>query len=129
MTDENQAYLQIGKHFAGHSSVNHSAKEYARGDVHNNTAESFNSTLERAKQGVFHYMSSKHLPRYLNEIGFRWDHRIPTEKKTKKGTKKIVMIAMPVLELLYSLLSRALGRQIRRSKKGGIFSPITSKAC
>ncbi|CAB1075114.1 hypothetical protein D1AOALGA4SA_2934, partial [Olavius algarvensis Delta 1 endosymbiont] len=33
-------------------------------------------------------------------------------KKTKKGTKKIVMIAMPVLELLYSLLSRALGRQI-----------------
>ncbi|CAB1083331.1 ISSpo8, transposase, partial [Olavius algarvensis Delta 1 endosymbiont] len=55
-------------------SVNHSAKEYARGDVHNNTAESFNSTLERAKQGVFHYMSSKHLPRYLNEIGFRWDH-------------------------------------------------------
>ncbi len=39
MTDENQAYLQIGKHFAGHSSVNHSAKEYARGDVHNNTAE------------------------------------------------------------------------------------------
>ena len=88
MTDENQAYLQIGKHFAGHSSVNHSAKEYARGDVHNNTAESFNSTLERAKQGVFHYMSSKHLPRYLNEIGFRWDHRIPTKKKTKKGTKK-----------------------------------------
>ncbi len=129
MTDENQAYLQIGKHFAGHSSVNHSAKEYARGDVHNNTAESFNSILERAKQGVFHYMSSKHLPRYLNEIGFRWDHRIPTKKKTKKGTKKIVMIAMPVLELLYSLLSRALGRQIRRSKKGGIFSPITSKAC
>ncbi len=88
MTDENQAYLQIGKHFAGHFSVNHSAKEYARGDVHNNTAESFNSILERAKQGVFHYMSSKHLPRYLNEIGFRWDHRIPTEKKTKKGTKK-----------------------------------------
>ncbi|CAB1079854.1 hypothetical protein D1AOALGA4SA_7556 [Olavius algarvensis Delta 1 endosymbiont] len=39
------------------------------------------------------------------------------------------MIAMPVLELHYSLLSRALGRQIRRSKKGGIFSPITSKAC
>ncbi len=39
------------------------------------------------------------------------------------------MIAMPVLELLYSLLSQALGCQIRRSKKGGIFCPITSKAC
>ncbi len=88
MTDENKAYPQIAKQFAGHSSVTHSAKEYARGDVHNNTAESFNSTLERAKQGVFHYMSKKHLQRYLNEIGFRWDHRIPTEKKTKKGIKK-----------------------------------------
>jgi transposase-like protein len=128
MTDENRAYLQIGEHYAGHSSVNHSAKEYARGDVHNNTAESFNSILERAKQGVFHYMSSKHLPRYLNEIGFRWDHRIPTEKKTKKGKKKIVMIAIPVMDLLYSLLSGAVGRQIRRSKKGGIFSPMASMA-
>lgn len=128
MTDENRAYHQIAKQYAGHSSVTHSAKEFARGDVHNNTAESFNSILERAKQGVFHHMSKQHLPRYLNEIGFRWDHRIPTEKKTKKGTKKIVMIAIPVLEMLYSLLSRALGRQIRRSKKGGIFSPITSIA-
>jgi transposase-like protein len=128
MTDENRAYPQIGKHYAAHSSVNHSAKEYARGDVHNNTAESFNSLLERAKQGVFHFMSSKHLPRYLNEIGFRWDHRIPTEKKTKKGEIKIVMIAIPVIDLLYSLLSGPVGRQIRRSKKGGIFAPMASLA-
>lgn len=128
MTDENRAYLQIGKNYAGHSSVNHSAKEYARGDIHNNTAESFNSILERAKQGVFHYMSNQHLPRYLNEIGFRWDHRIPTEKKTKKGKIKIVMIAIPVMDLLYALLSKAVGCQIRRSKKGGIFSPMTSLA-
>ncbi len=128
MTDENRAYLQIGKQFAGHSSVNHSAKEYARGDVHNNTAESFNSILERAKQGVFHYMSSQHLQRYLNEIGFRWDHRIPKKKKTKKGRKKIVMVALPVMELLSSLLSGAVGCQIRRSKKGGIFTPKPSLA-
>lgn len=128
MTDENRAYLKIGKLYAGHTSVTHSAKEFARGDVHNNTAESFSSILERARQGVFHYISNQHLPRYLNEIGFRWDHRIPTEKKTKKDEKKIVMIAMPVIDLLYSLLSRALGRQIRRSKKGGIFRPVTSLA-
>jgi hypothetical protein len=71
MTDQNWAYQQIGKDYAAHSWVNHSAKEFARGDVHNNTAESFNSLLERAKQGVFHFMSQKHLLRYLNEIGFR----------------------------------------------------------
>ncbi len=128
MTDENRAYPQIGKHYAGHSSVNHSAKEFARGTVHNNTAESFNSLLERTKQGIFHYMSQKHLPRYLNEIGFRWNHRTPEEKVTRKGRKKIVMIAMPVLELFRSLLNRALGRQVRRSANGGIFCPITCSA-
>lgn len=123
MTDENRAYPQIGKHYADHSSVNHSAKEFARGNVHNNTAESFNSLLERAKQGIFHYMSPKHLPRYLNEIGFRWDHRIPLKKVTRKGRKKIVMIAIPVLDLLCSLLRCALGRQVRRAANGGIFCP------
>jgi len=29
------------------------------GDTHNNTAELFNAMLERAKQGVFHYLSKK----------------------------------------------------------------------
>lgn len=86
----------------------------------NNTAESFSSLLERAKLGVFHHLSKKHLPRYLDEIGFRWDHRIPKEKVTKNGTKKIVMIPMPVMKKLQSLLDRAFGRQIRRTKNGGI---------
>lgn len=121
MTDENRAYPQIAKHYAGHSSVNHSAKEFARGNVHNNTAESFNALLERAKQGVFHYMSKKHLMRYLHEIGFRWDHRFAVEKVTKKGRQEIEMVSLPVIDLLRSLLSRALGRQTRRSKNGGIF--------
>ena len=120
MTDENRAYLQIGKHYAGHFSVNHSAKEYARGNVHNNTAESFNSTLERAKQGVFHYMSKQHLQRYLNEIGFRWDHRMPVKKKTKKGARKIKMVPWPVIQMLGSLVSRAIGKQNRRTENGGI---------
>ena len=77
ITDENRAYRFIGKQFAAHDWVNHSHKEYVRGDIHNNTAESFSAILERAKHGVFHYLSKKHLSRYLNEIGFRWDHRIP----------------------------------------------------
>ena len=54
-TDELHAYKQIGKKFASHQWVNHQNKEYSRGDVHNNTAESFNAMLERAKQVVFHY--------------------------------------------------------------------------
>ena len=128
MTDENHAYQKIGKNYASHCWVNHSAKEYACGDVHNNTAESFNSLLERAKQGVFHYMSKKHLQRYLDEIGFRWAHRMPTVKVTKHRKKKIVMVSLPVMELLHSLLDKAAGRQLRRAKNGGIFHPIVNVA-
>jgi hypothetical protein len=120
MTDENHAYRSIGNRFAAHDWVNHSHKEYARGDIHNNTAESFSSILERAKQGVFHYLSTKHLNRYLHEIGFRWDHRIPDLKLTKKGNLKLVMKAVPVIKMLQSLLSQAVGRQLRRSSNGGI---------
>jgi hypothetical protein len=120
ITDENRAYRSIGKQFAAHHWVNHSHKEYARGDIHNNTAESFNAILERAKQGVFHYLSKKHLSRYLHEIGFRWDHRIPELKLTKKGDLKLVMKPMPLIIKLKSLLSRASGRQLRRSLNGGI---------
>jgi transposase-like protein len=120
MTDENYAYRKIGKQYAAHSWVKHSMEEFARGEVHNNTAESFSSLLERAKLGVFHHLSKKHLTRYLNEIGFRWDHRIPKEKVTKDGTKKIVMIPMPLMDRLQSLLIRAYGRQLRRTRNGGI---------
>ena len=119
-TDQLHAYKKIGKDYASHKWVNHLNKEYARGDVHNNTAESFNATLERAKQGVFHYMSKKHLKRYLDEIGFRWNHRVPISKKNKKGGLKIVMEQIPVISMLKSLLSHALGTQIRRSLNGGI---------
>ena len=122
MTDENHAYRSIGNQFAAHDWVNHSHKEYARGNIHNNTAESFSAILERAKQGVFHYLSKKHLNRYLHEIGFRWDHRVPELKLTKKGDLKLVMRPMPVKKMLKSLLSQATGRQLRRSRNGGIKS-------
>ena len=120
MTDEHRVYRAIGRRYADHSWVNHSQKEYVRGDAHNNTAESFSAILERAKQGVFHYLSKKHLHRYLHEIGFRWDHRVPKLKITKNGKKKIVMKPMPLMKMLGSVLSQASGRELRRSNNGGI---------
>ena len=128
MTDQNWAYQQIGKDYAAHSWVNHSAKEFARGDVHNNTAESFNSLLERAKQGVFHYMSQKHLSRYLNEIGFRWAQRTPKTIVTKRRRRKTVMVALPVIDMLHTLLTHAVGRQLRRTAIGGVRVPIANFA-
>ena len=122
-TDELHAYKRIGKQYASHMWVNHQRKEYSRGDIHNNTAESFNAILERARQGVFHYLSKKHLSRYLHEVGFRWNQREPVLKTDKKGQLKLVMKRLPVMTMLKSLLTHAPGRQIRRSANGGICCP------
>ena len=61
--------------------------------------------LERAKQGIFHYMSQKYLMLYLNEIGFRWAHREPKKILTKYRRHKTVMVALPVIDMLCSLLT------------------------
>lgn len=115
MTDQNPAYKSIAAKYAGHSYVNHGDEEFARGEVHNNTAESFNALLERAKYGVFHWLSKKHMKRYLNEVVFRWNQREPEENRNGK----IVMKPLPVLTLLESLLGYAVWRQLRRTPNGG----------
>lgn len=120
MSDQHHSHMRIGKNYSKHSTVNHLRKEYARDNVHTNTTESFGALLERAKQGVFHYMSTKHLNRYLHEFEFRWNHRIPEEKITRKGEKKIVMRPMPVMDLLKSLLTKVTGKQIFRTPNGSL---------
>lgn len=120
MTDKSYVFHQPGKQFASHQSVYHMAKEYARGDVHINTAESFNAMLERAKTGVFHYMSPKHLGRYLTELSFRWTNRDPKEVTTKMGKKKTIWKPKPIMEQLKSLLPYAYGTQLRWYKAGGL---------
>jgi transposase-like protein len=75
MTDETSVYNQVGKEFASHEKVNHSAKEYARGDVTTNTVESSFAILKRGLYGTFHHVSEKHLQRYATEFDFRWNTR------------------------------------------------------
>ena len=123
MTDQLQTYRAIGKAYAAHESVNHGSKEFSRDGVHVNTAESFNAILERAKQGVFHFLSKRHLTRYVGEVAFRWNNRDPVKKIAKTGVSKIVMQAKPILEQLQNLLKYAVGTQIRRTIYGGIATP------
>lgn len=123
MTDQHLVYPKIAEDYASHASVNHGAKEYVNGNVHNNTAESFNAILERAKQGVFHYMSKKHLQRYVSEVVFRWNHRYPAKEISKNGVKKIIYKAKPILEQFQSMLEFAVGTQLRRTPVGGLFIP------
>lgn len=75
MTDETSVYDKIGREFAGHHKVNHSAGEYSRGEVTTNTVESSFAILKRGLYGTFHSVSEKHLQRYATEFDFRWNHR------------------------------------------------------
>jgi transposase-like protein len=76
MTDAWRGYIRIGWEFTGgHERVDHGAGEYARGDAHVNTAESFFALLKRGIVGSFHHVSPEHLSRYCDEFAFRWDRR------------------------------------------------------
>jgi len=77
MTDEAPVYDKIGKEFAGHGTVNHSADEYVRlgGFMHTNTAENYFSILKRGITGVYHHVSEAHLHRYTAEFDFRYGNR------------------------------------------------------
>jgi len=68
-TDGNMSYRGLPGY--DHAFVRHSAGEYVRGAVHTNGIESFWSLLKRGYIGVFHYMSIKHLFRYVNEFAGR----------------------------------------------------------
>lgn len=76
MTDEHTAYPGVGRRFlGGHETVKHSAGEYARGNAHCNSAESFFAILKRAVYGTWHSVSRHHLGRYVGEVKYRWNTR------------------------------------------------------
>jgi len=74
-TDEYRGYNDIGDENTRHETVNHSIKEYARGDVHTNSIEGMWSLFKRGVVGSFHHVSKKHLERYLDEFEFRFNNR------------------------------------------------------
>ena len=66
---------RLGDEFAKHESVNHSAKEYARGTVTTNTVEGYFSLFKRGMRGTYQHCGEKHLHRYLAEFDFRYNMR------------------------------------------------------
>jgi transposase-like protein len=72
-TDESNLYPRVGTEFTKHESVNHSKKEYARGDVTTNTVEGFFSVFKRGMIGVYQHCGEQHFQRYLDEFTFRFN--------------------------------------------------------
>ena len=78
-TDEARAYIGIDRH---HEAVMHSVGEYVRGMASTNGMESHWATLKRGYIGVYHWFSTKHLHRYVNEFSGRHNNRpLDTEEQ------------------------------------------------
>lgn len=74
-TDDWPAYNGIEDENTKHETVNHSADEWVRGDVHTNNIENVWSLLKRSIVGSYHQVSKKHLDAYLDELEWRFNNR------------------------------------------------------
>jgi transposase-like protein len=72
-TDEFNGYLRLSG-FVKHGVVNHKVW-YVDGDKHTNSMESFWALLKRGIVGQYHKVSLRHLPQYINEFCYRFNHR------------------------------------------------------
>ncbi|MBI1825363.1 MAG: IS1595 family transposase [Planctomycetes bacterium] len=73
-TDDWVSYKGLDKEYR-HATVNHSAEEWTRGDVHTNTVENAWGLFKRCVIGAYHKISKKHLDLYLDEFEFRFNNR------------------------------------------------------
>ncbi|MFI5200825.1 MAG: IS1595 family transposase [Candidatus Kapaibacterium sp.] len=73
-TDEASGYRNM-HYIYDHATVNHSKGEYVVGEAHTNTIENFWSLVKRCLKGTYIHVDPLHLDRYLQEQGFRYDHR------------------------------------------------------
>jgi transposase-like protein len=74
-TDSASLYTHINEFFLRHASVNHTLKEYVRGNVHTNNIECFWAVLKRTIGGTYTHVHPRHLDRYLAEQVYRFNER------------------------------------------------------
>lgn len=75
VTDQHGGYIGLQGTYR-HIAINHSVGEFIRDNAHTNGIESFWALLKRGYYGIYHFMSPKHLHRYVNEFSFRHNTRL-----------------------------------------------------
>ncbi len=71
ITDYFRSYNNLENY--NHKKVNHTVGEYVKNQAHTNGIESFWAILKRGYYGIYHFMSPKHLQRYVNEFSYRYN--------------------------------------------------------
>ena len=87
-TDQHRSYLGLSDIGVEHVAINHSVGEYVRGKASTNGVESFWALLKRGYEGTYHWMSEKHLNRYVAEFAGRHNDRpADTEEQVARIVK------------------------------------------
>ncbi|MEA2871847.1 MAG: hypothetical protein QOH67_1823 [Hyphomicrobiales bacterium] len=78
-TDESRLYVEVGKEFAAHKTVEHGWNQggfYVGKDGQTtNAVENFFGTFKRGMRGTYRFCSEQHLQRYVSEFSFRHNNR------------------------------------------------------
>lgn len=99
MTDEHGAFVGLGRDYSHHR-VNHSAGEYVRHYVlHTNGIEGVWALFKRQIVGTHHWLSPKHLSRYLQEMTWRFNLR-----EMEEGDRVNALLAQTSGRLTYKEL-------------------------
>jgi hypothetical protein len=79
-TDAHSAYSSLTG-YPQHQVVNHNKGEWRKGDAHTNSIESVWALLKRQIIGIHHWVSPKHLDRYVGEMTWRLNNRAMTAQE------------------------------------------------
>ena len=79
MTDEYKSYKKLDLAYM-HDFIAHSEFQHVKGDIHTNTIEGFFSLFKRSILSIYHFVSPKHIERYLTECTFRYNTKKETEE-------------------------------------------------
>ena len=74
MTDKSSSYINAAKGYA-RETVDHSRKEYVRGNVYVNTMDSFWAHVKRSVTGTHKVISKKYLQSYLDGFVFHYNNQ------------------------------------------------------
>lgn len=97
VTDGAVGHVRLKDDFADHRIVIHSESEYIRDGFTTNHIESVFAIVKRTIIGTYHHVSPKHLQRYCDECGHRYNTR-----KMKDNSRFIEVLQNPQGRLKYN---------------------------
>jgi transposase-like protein/IS1 family transposase len=99
VTDAHPVYQRL-EGYPQHEIVNHQAGEFKRGEAHTNSIESVWALLKRQIVGTHHWVSPKHLEKYVQEMTWRLNRRSMTPADRMNDLFECVAGALPYKVLI-----------------------------